>query len=336
MIVKATVSEQTIILRAMRSVATVNETLPLGPADEAMLQAAWTYGFAHTEPLDVATLTPIAPGELPAGCAEGDVRECLLRFAAVTALVDETVDGDKIALVSEIADALGIHDDYVNDLAETVQGHVDWVVADLLRHNADSLVGVQFDADDIIGTFLPYGKHPDPALAARYRTLETYPAGSFGRALYEHYHLHGYIFPGDPDALSEHFAIPHDTSHVLAGYSTSPQGELLVATFTAGMHGKDAMEGYILPLIYSWHLGIELNKIAGGSKGAFDPAKFYIALDRGTQTRFDIFGAKFDLWTAAPVPVEELRVQYGIPPLDPRFAADGELLHNLYLQRAGL
>ena len=265
MIVNATAAEQTVILRAMRSVATVRETLPLGAADAAMLQAAWTYGFAHTEPLDVSTLLPIAASELPVHCTEGEVRECLLRFAAVTALVDETVDGDKIAVVCEIADALGIHDDYVNDLTETVQGHVDWVVADLLRHNADSLIGVQFDADDIIGTFLPYGKHPDPALAAKYRTLESYPEGSFGLALFNHYHRNGYIFPGEPDALSEHFATPHDSSHVLSGYSTSPQGELLVATFTAGMHGKDAMEGYILPLIYSWHLGIELTrKIAGG------------------------------------------------------------------------
>jgi hypothetical protein len=335
-IVKATAAEQTVILRAMRSVATVRETQPLAPADEAMLQAAWTYGFAHKEPLDMSTLVPIAAADLPSYCGEPEVRECLLRFAAVTALVDETVDGSKIGIVSEFADALAIHDDYVNDLAETVQGHVDWVVADLLRHNADSLIGVKFDADDIIGTFLPYGKHPDPELAAKYATLEGYPPGTFGRALFEHYHLHGYIFPGSPDALSEHFAIPHDSSHVLSGYSTSPQGELLVATFTAGMHGKDAMEGYILPLIYSWHLGIELNKIAGGSKGAFDPAKFYVALDRGTQTAFDIFSEKFDVWAAAPVPVEDLRRTYGIPPLDPRFAADGELLHNLYLQRAGL
>ena len=334
MIVNATVDEQMLILRGMRTVATIRGTKALTAADEAMVHAAWTYGFGHPELLDCTTLACLDQTDLTKSSCSADVRECLLRFSAVTALVDETIDGDKIAIVEDFATALGIRDDYLNDLTESAQGHIDWVVADLLRHNADSLRGVQFNDKDIIGTFLPYGAHPDPALAKRYETLADYPAGTFGRALFEHYDLHGYVFPGDPDALSEHFAIPHDSSHVLSGYSTSPQGELLVATFTAGMHRKDAMEGYILPLIFSWHLGIELNKIAGGSKGAFDPAKFYVALDRGCRTAFDIFGDEFDVWSAAPAPLEELRTRYKIPPIDPRFAADGDPLHNLYLQRA--
>jgi hypothetical protein len=332
-IVNATVAEQRTILRSMWSVATLRGAGLPTSADEATLQAAWTYAFGQNEQLDLSDFAAIEPSELPQAIADPELRECLIRFAAVTALVDETVDGDKIAIVGEFADAFEIHDDYLFELTETAQGHIDWAVADLLRHNADSLIGVQFNADDIIGTFLPYGAHPDPALAARYRALADFPDGTLGQALFEHYHRNGYQFPGELDALSEHFATPHDTSHVMSGYSTSPQGELLVATFTAGMHRKDAMEGYILPLIYSWHLGIELNKIAGGSKGAFDPAKFYVAWDRGVQTKFDIFGPQFDLWSAAAVPLDDLRARFGIPPLDPRFAAAGDRLHNLYLQR---
>jgi hypothetical protein len=30
-------------------------------------------------------------------------------------------------------------------------------------------------------------------------------------------------------------------------------------TFTVGMHPLEPMAGHILPVIFSWHLGIELN-----------------------------------------------------------------------------
>ena len=64
---------------------------------------------------------------------------------------------------------------------------------------------------------------------------------------------------------------------ILSGYDTSPQGELLVSTFTAGMHPHEPMSGHILPVIMSWHMGIELVHLAGSSTGQLDPEKFWCA-----------------------------------------------------------
>ena len=41
------------------------------------------------------------------------------------------------------------------------------------------------------------------------------------------------------------------------------------------------MSGHILPVIFSWHLGIVLNPLAGSAKGAFDGEKFWRAWERG-------------------------------------------------------
>jgi hypothetical protein len=51
----------------------------------------------------------------------------------------------------------------------------------------------------------------------------------------------------EPEALHEAFTCPHDSTHLLSGYSTRPQGELLVSTFTAGMHPLEPMSGTSFP-----------------------------------------------------------------------------------------
>ena len=113
---------------------------------------------------------------------------------------------------------------------------------------------------------------------------------------------------------------PLDSTHLLSGYSTSPQGELLVSTFTAGMHPLEPMAGHVLPGIFSWHLGIELNPLAGSWTGALHPRKFWVA-SRGAETIGDPFAADWDFWTLAEAPLEDLKRRYKILPLDPHDAA---------------
>jgi len=40
---------------------------------------------------------------------------------------------------------------------------------------------------------------------------------------------------------------------VISDYDTSARGELLVSTFTAGMHPINPMSGHILPVIFFFH-----------------------------------------------------------------------------------
>jgi hypothetical protein len=98
---------------------------------------------------------------------------------------------------------------------------------------------------------------------------------------------------------------------------------VLVSTFTAAMHKQHPMSGHILPVIWSWHLGIQLNAVAKSATGALDPEAFWLARDRGSGLAVDIFDRSWDFWALTGEPLADLRRRYAIPPL--AAAADATL-----------
>ncbi len=148
--------------------------------------------------------------------------------------------------------------------------------------------------------------------------------GSFGSAFADFYRSNGFEFPGLPTSANEEFTTPHDSAHVLSGYDTSLQGELLVSTFTAGMHPDDAVTAHIIPVIISWHLGVPLADFAGAGTGSLDPRKFWVAWQRGDRLTGDTLASEWDFWAHVDVPLETVRHAMGVPPLDPADAADGK------------
>ncbi|HEV7733587.1 MAG TPA: hypothetical protein VGR62_15580 [Candidatus Binatia bacterium] len=317
MLIHATPAQALFILRAMRAVVAGRLT----DADRAALLGAHAYVFRGTEPFDPDALAPIEPTDLAAVLPDPDQRDHTAQFLTVMALVDGTVDDVRIARVLAFADALDVHADYVRELGALGKRQLDWVRADIQRQNLRSVTGRDVDLDEDTW-LLPYqGTNADPALVARYQALGTLPAGSFGRAFFDFYVAYGFSFPGDPRSVNEAFARPHDSTHVLSGYDTTPRGELLVSTFTAGMHPQQPMSGHILPVILSWHCGIELVKLAGATTGKLDPRKFWVAWERGTDVTTDVFAAGWDFWDVASEPVARWRTRYGVPPLDPNDAA---------------
>lgn len=323
MLTAATAEQAGAILRAMGQVATAGRTKPLTEAGFRSLQAAARHLFHLADAPDADALSPITPHDLGAALSDRAAAIMAARFLAVMALVDGELDEGKITLVLDYAVALGIQEDYLQQLQAAISGRLDWALADMTRQNIKSLWNRPWrDEDDVMALLLPYqGDRADPSLVARHEALGELPEGSFGRAYWAIYKENGYAFPGDPRGVNAAFARPHDSTHVLSGYDTSPQGEILVSTFTAGMHPKLPMEGHILPVIFSWHLGIEINKFAGSATGALDPEKFWVAWAHGAEVALDLFAPGWDFWAVAKEPVETLRRRYRVPPLDPRHAA---------------
>lgn len=95
--------------------------------------------------------------------------------------------------------------------------------------------------------------------------------------------------------------------HVLSGYEPTPQGELLVSTFTSTMHQEEPIAGHVLPVILSWHVGIEFNDVAGSTTGALDPEKLWVAWRRGADTTLDTFGRDWDFWSQIERPLADVR-----------------------------
>ena len=303
------------ILGAMLAVAARRGAVAPTDSDQASIAAAGRYMFRLQEPVDFQRLTMPSPSTLAARLTDRETAAHALRLIAVMALVDGALDEAKIDLVADYARALGIEEAYLTELTEAAHGHLRWALADMTRKNMESITGQPWADGDVFAWLLPYrGAGADPGLAARYKALEHLPAGSFGRAFWKFYRANGYLFPGESDALNAVFATPHDSTHIMSGYDTTAGGEILVSTFTAAMHARYPMAGHVLPVIFSWHLGIKINDVAKSTTGTLDPSRFWEAWARGAEMKVDLFDAGWDFWAWTGESLGELRRRYGVVP----------------------
>jgi hypothetical protein len=307
--IAATPDQARAILKAMYSVAAAGA---VSDADRASINAAARYIF-RLQP-DSTVMTSPSAAELQSLAANPALANEAASFATVMAFVDGKLDAAKLRAALALAGKLGVKQDYVDDVAKLAQGHLRDATAHMVRANLESITGHPVATDDEIPFLLPYKDKPDPALAARFHALADLPADTFGCTFATFYKANKYAFPGEPTALNFAFAAPHDSSHTLAGYDTTPRGELLVSTFTAAMHRKRAMAGHVLPVILSWHLGIALNEVAGAAKGALDPTEFWHAWARGEAMKVDLFGPSWDFWAATREPIASVRSLIGMTP----------------------
>ncbi len=305
------------VLAAMNDIATLGGSVEPSLADSLALKAAAHYVFRQPEDLEPRDLPPVTAGALASKLETDELRLSAVQHLAVMALIDGVLDQARIARVSRFAAVLGVDRDFLATLSEAATGHLRWAGMDMVRHNMLSITGRPWAGEDVMPWLLPYGGDgEDRALAERFHALEARPPDSLGRAFWQHYSSHGFAFPGEPEALNAVFAVPHDTTHLLSGYDTSYRGEILVSTFTAGMHPDQPMAGHILPVIFSWHLGIELVPSAGSHKGALDVEHFWEAWARGSEMKRDVFSPTWRFWELIDHPLDGLREAYAIPPLE--------------------
>lgn len=306
--------ESDAILGAMRQVALAGGHA-ISHADTASILAAGHYLLRRPDLRDISTLPAAEPTDLLAVLEDRAVAEEALKYIAIMAMVDGSLDHDKLKRVLEYARVLDIEADYLTDLVEAASGHLAWATADMWRKNFDSVLSHSSEGLDPGAWIRPYeGANADPALVARYEALGTLPQNTFGKALWDFDKKNGYPFPGDPAALNAAFGTPHDSTHVISGYDTSARGELLVSTFTAGMHPINPMSGHILPVIFFFHFGEQLNDVGHAGKGGLDPDEFWHAWARGEEMTVDIFDPEWTVWDWVERDLEELRCDWNVAP----------------------
>jgi hypothetical protein len=267
----------------------------------------------------MGALPAVAPRDLVAALkGEPELAREAVKYLAIMALVDGTLDHSKLARVLDYSRALDVEADYLTDLVEAASGHLAWATADMWRKNFDSVLGRPSEGLDPDKWIRPYGgTNAQPALVARYDALGKLPQNSFGKALWDFDKRNGYPFPGGPTALNASFGTPHDSTHVISGYDTSARGELLVSTFTAGMHPINPMAGHILPVIFNGHLGVKFNDVARYTSGGLDPHEFWHAWARGADMSVDIFAPDWNVWDWVERDLQELRRAWNVAPPGP-------------------
>jgi hypothetical protein len=310
------------ILGAMRAVALEHGGPGLTEMDRETIASAATIVLGLGE-VDVEAIAAVDPAGLASRIESADEARQAVRMLAVMSLADGVADAEKTALVRAYAEALDVHDGYLEILTEAAAEEIAQAAACLVRKNAESFPHLDSSrlAISAVAPFFPYKDAPDPELEARYQALGELDEATFGHRFFEHFERNGFFFPGNRDGLAEGFTTPHDSSHVLSGYSTSEAGEICVSTFIGGMHPDHPMAAEVLPVIFSWHLGVKLNDIANSTTGVFEPRHFWTAWERGAGTTVDIVAADWDFWGATTVPLEDLRAACDVAPADPAMLA---------------
>jgi hypothetical protein len=311
--------ELPLVLRSLITVAAKPEALTLREQQflDTIVALHQSRDSADRHPAILASL--VTPSQVAQVITQPHHRKRLLQMAIVMAMVDgETTPHQQKALRS-LANALSIDEQGLRVLQEATKGHQLLARFDLFRRMMKKIVAPAFHDEGIVGVkkiiesiFFKGGE--DPVVAEKYHRLGKLPKGTLGYAFWQHYTDNHFAFPGEAGGIPERLVF-HDLGHLLAGYDTSPEGEIQQGAFQAGFIRKDGF-AFLLFVIFQFHWGVKITPIADASEGLFDIPLVIHALQRGSACTVDL-SDRWNFWEVVDLPLEEVRARYGIPPFCP-------------------
>ena len=268
--------------------------------------------------LDPDTLPPIGDAALAVDLVDPWLRQQLVRALVIGLLIDDVGTPADLARVEHVAFVLGVDEPALIDAKLMIAGKR-WrlrrhVVA---RMWAIDHIKARIAERGFLRTIIPliystfFGRYTNRALAAKYAALRDMPEGSLGRGYIAYVDANKFGLPGERGAVTD-IIVPHDLAHVLGGYDTTPQDEVLVASFSAGHRVKDPF-AFVMFVLFQFHLGVRMTPGAKAERGHFDPALVIEAIARGAAMTIDLTGT-WDYWPDLAMPIETLRARYGIAP----------------------
>jgi len=207
---------------------------PAGGFDD--LQEAVLGGIASSiYGLDLADV-PVAMDDAPAH-ATHEERLHAVHLMVVLEFVEHPLSTRVALPVEHYAHGLGVSHTLLRDARKLANGHFAWMYLDLQRHSwyEEETIkeSVRGRWEELIRSKLAYtGAVSDQVIADKWSALRDCPQGSWGKAVADFYDRHGFPFPGERFGIYE-LGARHDWVHVLAGYETTPEGELDVFAFIA-------------------------------------------------------------------------------------------------------
>lgn len=269
-------------------------------------------------------LEAIGPVELAEGLRRRDLifRTRIVQLMLLCELVLVPLPDDVAHRVEAYAAALGVDDAMLGIADRYAAGALGLALVDFSRSGYTA----NWDPDHVqflhttaaVATPWDEAAH-DPALAARWASLEQCPDGSLGRAVFRFYRARGFTFPGAPGSAPPLLA-QHDWVHVVADYGTTVESEIEVFGLIA--RANDDPRGFSLLAMV---IGLFETGYIPAAAGLFqhDPGhlskagmacRLGDAMRRGANCGKDLMAV--DWFDFADRPVDEVRSQLGIVPKD--------------------
>lgn len=307
-----TEEEARCFLEGMQTVATLRGTRPLQALASEMLDSVARH-VLHTN-IDTSSLQECSPADFARKIKAPRRRTEFVQFLVLMPYLDMQVDADQVAIVDEIARALGVETQTLVDLHRVRDDRLKRLLVDYGRRSFSEYAGAEGPWQQLKAVTETVRQYVgDSNVADRYGALESYPEGSLGRVLFQFYRERGFPLPGEKKSFSE-LLIPHDCCHILGGFNTDMNGEMNVAGFEAGLFENGFGFELLLEVILDFHLGKTFTTagLLPPGTGHFDPEGVVVGYERGAACSVNLIG-DWDFWDFADKPVAELRKRYGIP-----------------------
>jgi uncharacterized tellurite resistance protein B-like protein len=265
--------------------------------------------------VDVATLEPIAPDELATALTDDVARRALVQQMVVLTTLDGEITEDEVARVEAFASALGVAERGVRTIRDIAEGRPRRAAFALARRSfMPGLLARIWRERGLRGIWqlvrAALGGR-DAQQEARFAALAQLPSGTLGRELHDHFVANAFPFPGQRKGAPD-FMLFHDLGHLLGGYGTTPDQELLVAGFQAGYMKGDGLAMYLI-IAMLFQLAIEpLARLRGVEprKGQLDVVAFMQAVERGRAMKTSLVG--WDPWLHVARPLAEVQAELGV------------------------
>jgi hypothetical protein len=303
-------------LRAIVSALTVER--PLHPTQLGALELMQQL-MLHSS-IDLASLAPITPEVLAAELPGAEQRTRVVRGMALLSLLRGEVTPTEAGAISTWACALGVDEPGVTNLQRLAEGHLALLTFDVNRRAfTGQAIAEEKERAGVLGLLRAVasrvGLKEDDATVEQFGQLESYPAGTLGRELFDYYQRNHFPMPGRKHALPR-FGVVHDLCHVLSGYEVDATGEIEVVSFTSGFLRRDPLSTAFF-IVLQAQADVRLVAIAGSRAHALDdPAILERAMRaawRGMQLTVDLFD-HWDYWPQLARPIADVRRELNLPP----------------------
>jgi ubiquinone biosynthesis protein Coq4 len=269
-------------------------------------------------------LAPITVDELSMQIQDSAASRQLIQQMIIISLADGPPSKPQSDLITDFTSALGVNEPAVKVTRHLMQGkRLRFRLGFYPRSNVRDYIAAQYRTQGgvlgvIKGLMGFRGLIENRDLANKFRALEGLPENTLGYQFFQHCRNNKLNFPGEKGGFPVG-AVWHDFGHVLAGYDTSPEGEIQAASFQAGNRQNENAFFTMLFAILIHTSGINMAPmempIEKGRIGNGDLAgKMFTAWLRGTRTKVDL-GADWDFWAYLKLPIDVARQRIGVRPV---------------------
>lgn len=259
----------------------------------------------HVMRVSLADVPVVSPEEAASILVKPRLRKSVGEILVTLELVRHPPSEALTDRVGEYIAALGIEDGFQTIAADYLANSHERVARDWERVRQPNIV------EGFIENL------SNEQIKEKMNSLADLPNGALGRALFDFYRRNGFAFisEDDPDQDS---LIPHDLTHVIAGYGATAEAEIALQGFMVGAARGENHFSSLLASLLLFEVGmlpfpgIEPTLGALAQPGAAE--LFATAIERGLQCHGDI---EADHEEMLELPLSEVRAKLGIPEPEP-------------------